>query len=211
MEGSTRGLNVALLEGDDFAAGTSGRSTKLIHGGIRYLEQAVFSADVTKLELVIEALAERAHLLNAAPFMAHPVPIMIPLYKWWELPYMYAGAKAYDIFAWSRRAVPASTLILKVSINHARPTDLLQRWHTRALRKAPSMATHDPSCALHSIYAGGRGAWRVFGTFALQVASRNAASRSPHHLYWLLAPRCRRFPLCPCSGRGHVPLPDAQP
>ncbi|KAA0156530.1 hypothetical protein FNF27_05763 [Cafeteria roenbergensis] len=113
MEGATRGLNVALLDGDDFAAGTSGRSTKLIHGGIRYLEQAVFSADVTKLELVIEALAERAHLLNAAPFMAHPVPIMIPLYKWWELPYMYAGAKAYDIFAWGRRAVPASTLILK--------------------------------------------------------------------------------------------------
>lgn len=64
----------------------------------------------------MEALAERAHLLNAAPYMAHPMPIMIPMYKWWELPYMYAGAKAYDIIAGSRRAVPASTIIFKVSL-----------------------------------------------------------------------------------------------
>jgi glycerol-3-phosphate dehydrogenase len=95
-------------------AGTSGRSTKLIHGGIRYLEQAIKSLDISKYELVEEALAERAHLLNAAPYMAHPVPVMIPLYKWWEVPYMYAGAKMYDLIAGSRRAVPASHIIWRV-------------------------------------------------------------------------------------------------
>lgn len=126
LEGATRGLKVAVVDGDDFAAGTSGRSTKLIHGGIRYLEQAVFSLDYSKLQLVVEALHERAHLLNAAPYMAHPVPIMIPLYKWWELPYMYAGAKAYDIFAWGKRAVPASQLILKVRDAAARCRSVCQ-------------------------------------------------------------------------------------
>jgi glycerol-3-phosphate dehydrogenase len=110
-EASTRGLKVALVERDDFAAGTSGRSTKLIHGGIRYLESAVKNLDPGMYHLVSEALAERAHLLHAAPYMARPLATLIPLYTWWEIPYMYIGAKVYDLIAGSRRAVPEAYYI----------------------------------------------------------------------------------------------------
>jgi len=107
-EAATRGLKVALVERNDFASGTSGRSTKLIHGGIRYLEAAFKNLDREMLSLVTEALEERAHLLNAAPYMAHPMPTLIPIYSWWEMPYMWVGAKLYDFIAGSRRAVPAA-------------------------------------------------------------------------------------------------------
>lgn len=113
LEAATRGLKVAMVDANDFAAGTSGRSTKLIHGGIRYLEQAFWKLDYTKFKLVLEALAERAHLMNAAPYMAHPMPILIPVYRWWELPYLYAGAVVYDLIARTHKSVPASTLIFK--------------------------------------------------------------------------------------------------
>lgn len=107
-EASTRGLKVALVERDDFSSGTSGRSTKLIHGGIRYLEAAFMKLDRSMYDLVQEALAERAHLLHAAPYMAHPLATLIPVYTWWELPYMWAGAKVYDLIAGARRAVPSA-------------------------------------------------------------------------------------------------------
>lgn len=81
-EAATRGLKVAMVERDDFAAGTSGRSTKLIHGGIRYLESAFKNLDIEMYHLVKEALAERGHLLHAAPYMAHPLATLIPLYTW---------------------------------------------------------------------------------------------------------------------------------
>jgi glycerol-3-phosphate dehydrogenase len=110
-EASTRGLKVALVEADDFSAGTSGRSTKLIHGGIRYLEAAFKNLDKSQYDLVVEALEERAHLLNAAPYMAHPLPTLIPIYTWWEVPYVWLGTKVYDLLAGSRRFVPASHYI----------------------------------------------------------------------------------------------------
>jgi len=52
--------------------------------------------------------AQRAHMLNAAPFMCAPLPIIIPIYRWWEVPYMWAGAKAYDLVAGWASAVPGS-------------------------------------------------------------------------------------------------------
>jgi glycerol-3-phosphate dehydrogenase len=107
-EAATRGLKVALVEREDFSSGTSGRSTKLIHGGIRYLEAAFTRLDKGSFDMVSEALSERAHLLNAAPYMAHPLATLIPVYTWWELPYLWAGAKLYDLIAGSRRAVPSS-------------------------------------------------------------------------------------------------------
>ena len=110
-EAATRGLRVALVERDDFASGTSGRSTKLIHGGIRYLESAFKNLDVSMLALVKEALEERAHLLNAAPYMAHALATLIPIYTWWEIPYMWAGTKVYDLVAGAHRFVPASYYI----------------------------------------------------------------------------------------------------
>lgn len=108
LDAQVRGLKTAMVEADDFSAGTSGRSTKLIHGGIRYLETAFWKLDYGSFTLVQEALEERAHMLNAAPYMNSALPIMIPIYKWWEVPYFWAGAKAYDLVASRQKSVPSS-------------------------------------------------------------------------------------------------------
>ena len=99
LDAATRGLRVALVEGEDFSSGTSSRSTKLVHGGVRYLEKAVFQLDPGQLKLVFEALRERRTLLRNAPHLAWPVPIATPCYKVWEVPYYWAGMKAYDLVA----------------------------------------------------------------------------------------------------------------
>ncbi len=94
-----RGLRTALVEREDFASGTSSRSTKLVHGGVRYLEKAVFNLDYGQLKLVYEALHERRNLLENAPHLAHTLPILMPCYKWWEVPFYWSGLKFYDLVA----------------------------------------------------------------------------------------------------------------
>jgi glycerol-3-phosphate dehydrogenase len=90
LDAVTRGLNVALVEARDFAAGTSSRSSKLVHGGLRYLEQRDFG-------LVREALRERALLLNVlAPHLVTPVPFLLPLTEHWQRAYIGAGLALYD-------------------------------------------------------------------------------------------------------------------
>lgn len=121
LDATTRGLKVALVERDDFAAGTSGRSTKLIHGGVRYLENAFFNLDIGQYNLVKEALSERAHMLNACPYNARALPIMIPLEKWWQVPYFWAGTKVYDFLAGSKLTVPPSSFIGKHQARYAFP------------------------------------------------------------------------------------------
>src|SRR5690606_25584523 len=78
---------------------TSSRSTKLVHGGVRYLEQAVKHADRSQFSLVREALRERAVLLKNAPHLAHPLPLLTPIYGALELPYYFTGLKLYDMLA----------------------------------------------------------------------------------------------------------------
>ena len=70
------------MEKDDFASGTSSRSTKLIHGGVRYLQKAIMGLDYEQYRLVREALHERANLLEIAPHLSHPLPIMLPIYTY---------------------------------------------------------------------------------------------------------------------------------
>ena len=91
LDAATRGLRVALVDARDFAAGTSSRSSKLIHGGLRYLEQFEFS-------LVREALRERSLLLNTiCPHLVRPVSFLMPLEnRFWERPYIGAGLILYD-------------------------------------------------------------------------------------------------------------------
>ncbi|XP_055316527.1 glycerol-3-phosphate dehydrogenase, mitochondrial isoform X2 [Sitodiplosis mosellana] len=102
LDSITRGLKTALIEGDDFASGTSSRSTKLIHGGVRYLQKAILGADIEQYRMVKEALHERASMLHSAPHLTHPIPIMLPVYKWWQLPYYWVGIKCYDFVAGDR-------------------------------------------------------------------------------------------------------------
>lgn len=99
VDAITRGLKVAVVERDDFSAGTSSKSTKLVHGGVRYLEKAVLNLDYPQLELVIEALRERRTFLNIAPHLSSSLPILLPLQQWWQAPYMWMGTKAYDLLA----------------------------------------------------------------------------------------------------------------
>jgi glycerol-3-phosphate dehydrogenase len=87
------GLKTALVELDDFSSGTSSRSTKLIHGGVRYLQKAIFNFDKDQYHMVQEALHERGNLLDIAPHLSYPLPIMLPVYKWWQIPYYWAGIK----------------------------------------------------------------------------------------------------------------------
>ncbi|MBL1078165.1 glycerol-3-phosphate dehydrogenase [Nocardia sp. 2] len=100
LDAASRGLSVALVEARDFAAGTSSRSSKLIHGGLRYLEQLDFA-------LVREALKERGLLLNKlAPHLVHPVSFLFPLqHKVWERAYIGAGVALYDTLG-GARSVP---------------------------------------------------------------------------------------------------------
>lgn len=102
LDAATRGLKVALVERDDFSAGTSSKSTKLVHGGVRYLEKAVWNLDYGQLQLVIEALSERKTFLEIAPHLSSQLPIMLPLQHWWQVPYFWAGTKAYDVLAGSQ-------------------------------------------------------------------------------------------------------------
>ncbi|PMD27073.1 DAO-domain-containing protein [Hyaloscypha hepaticicola] len=101
LDAATRGLKVAVVERDDFASGTSSKSTKLVHGGVRYLEKAVWELDYNQYALVKEALRERKYFLDTAPHLSSWLPIMLPLDKWWKAPYYWAGTKAYDFLAGS--------------------------------------------------------------------------------------------------------------
>lgn len=101
VDAATRGLSVAMVERDDFGAGTSSKSTKLVHGGVRYLQKAVFELDYEQYKMVREALHERKTFLKIAPYLSDHLPIMLPVYKYWQIPYYWAGTKMYDILAGS--------------------------------------------------------------------------------------------------------------
>ncbi|MGR6924024.1 glycerol-3-phosphate dehydrogenase/oxidase [[Actinomadura] parvosata] len=121
LDAVTRGLDVALVEARDFASGTSSRSSKLIHGGLRYLEQLNF-------ELVREALQERALLLQRiAPHLVRPVPFLFPMTHYgWERPYVGAGVALYDTLGFATgltRGVPGHRHLSR----------------SRALRLAPAL------------------------------------------------------------------------
>lgn len=92
VEAASRGYKTILLEQHDFAKGTSSRSTKLVHGGVRYLQQG-------NISLVLEALRERGLLAQNAPHLVHHLAFVVPNYDWWEGPFYGIGLKVYDMLA----------------------------------------------------------------------------------------------------------------
>ena len=92
VEAAARGYDPLLLEMHDFAKATSSRSTKLVHGGVRYLQQG-------NISLVLEALDERGILQQNAPHLVRSLSFVVPNYKWWEGPYYGIGMKVYDLLA----------------------------------------------------------------------------------------------------------------
>ena len=103
VDAAARGHRVALLERDDFAKGTSSRSTKLVHGGVRYLRQG-------NISLVLEALRERGRLAHNAPHLVHDLAFVIPSYSWWEGPFYGIGMKVYDQLAGKLGLAPSRML-----------------------------------------------------------------------------------------------------
>jgi len=101
LDAASRGLKVALVEKNDFSEGTTSRSTKLLHGGVRYLEMAVKHLDKSQYRLVRDALKERGILLRLAPHLSNTLPLVTPLYRWMEVPYILSGLKLYDFLAGS--------------------------------------------------------------------------------------------------------------
>lgn len=110
LDAAHRGLKTALVERGDFASGTSSKSTKLLHGGVRYLEKAVYNLDFKQYLLVKDALKERSLIFQNAPHLAKPLELIIPLYRFWEIPYYLAGIKFYDRVAASS-TLPKSSFI----------------------------------------------------------------------------------------------------
>jgi glycerol-3-phosphate dehydrogenase len=92
VDAVSRGYSVVLLEQHDFGKGTSSRSTKLVHGGVRYLQQG-------NVSLVMEALKERGRLLRNAPHLVRDLQFVVPNYEWWEAPFYGIGMKVYDLLA----------------------------------------------------------------------------------------------------------------
>lgn len=92
VDAASRGYDVALVEQSDFGKGTSSRSTKLVHGGVRYLQQG-------NISLVMEALRERGVLRYNAPHLVHDLAFVVPNYDWWEAPFYGVGMKVYDMLA----------------------------------------------------------------------------------------------------------------
>jgi glycerol-3-phosphate dehydrogenase len=103
VDAASRGYKTILLEKHDFAKGTSSRSTKLVHGGVRYLQQG-------NIKLVLEALKERGLLLKNAPHLVKNQSFVIPNYKWWESPFYGIGLKLYDWMAGSMGFGPSKFL-----------------------------------------------------------------------------------------------------
>jgi glycerol-3-phosphate dehydrogenase len=92
VDAATRGFDVLLVEREDFGKATSSRSTKLVHGGVRYLEQG-------NVSLVMDALKERGLLRQNAPHLVHDLAFVVPNYSWWEAPFYGIGMKVYDLLA----------------------------------------------------------------------------------------------------------------
>jgi glycerol-3-phosphate dehydrogenase len=92
VDAASRGYSVCLFEQSDFGKGTSSRSTKLVHGGVRYLQQG-------NISLVMEALKERGILRRNAPHLVHDLAFIVPNYLWWEAPFYGIGMKVYDLLA----------------------------------------------------------------------------------------------------------------
>lgn len=99
FDATLRGYKVALIDSGDFASQTSSKSTKLLHGGVRYLEKAFKELDLSQFSLVKSGLEERSIVMKIAPHLSRPLPILIPVYSWFQAGYYLAGIKVYDMLA----------------------------------------------------------------------------------------------------------------
>jgi glycerol-3-phosphate dehydrogenase len=110
LDAQLRGLKTVLIEAGDLASATSSSSTKLIHGGVRYLEQAILDCDLGQYHVVKRALRERKLMLDNAPFLAHSLELLIPCFSRREIFYFRSGMKLYDWISGSSMLFPSRYL-----------------------------------------------------------------------------------------------------
>lgn len=114
LDAQLRGLATALVDAADFGSATSSASTKLVHGGVRYLQEAVTHADVKQFHVVKHALRERARMLRNAPHLAHPLEFIVPCFTAFELAYYGIGMKTYEWIA-SHASLGRSRILSKTA------------------------------------------------------------------------------------------------
>jgi glycerol-3-phosphate dehydrogenase len=155
LDAQLRGFSTVLLDAGDFVSCTSMASTKLVHGGVRYLRQAIAEFDRGQYALVRRALHERIHLLRRAPFLAHPLELLVPCFSLPELAYYTVGMKVYDWIAG-----PSSLF----------PSRMLSR--AEALRRMPSLRSGKLAGCVS--YADGQFDDARFGIALAQTFSQQA-------------------------------------
>ncbi|WP_031530096.1 glycerol-3-phosphate dehydrogenase/oxidase [Dyadobacter crusticola] len=132
LDAVLRGYKVALIDKKDFASETSSRSTKLIHGGVRYLEQAFKKLDFAQLKQVRHGLEERHIVLKNAPHLARPLALMTPVSSWFEGLYFKIGLQLYDAFA-TNDTLPKSKWLSKKEVLAKIPTLDPRKLHSGVL------------------------------------------------------------------------------
>ncbi|MEI7587621.1 FAD-dependent oxidoreductase, partial [Runella sp.] len=132
LDAALRGFKVALIEKNDFASETSSKSTKLIHGGVRYLEQAFKNLDFAQLKQVKHGLEERQIVLQNAPHLARPLPLLTPVFSWFEGLYFTIGLRMYDFFA-KGDSLPKSRWLSKKETMLRMPTLNAKKLHSAVL------------------------------------------------------------------------------
>ena len=116
LDAQLRGLKTILLDAGDFASAASSASTKLVHGGVRYLEQAIKSFNLEEYRMVKNALRERLYMLANAPHLAHQAQFLVPVYSWARAAYYLVGMKLYDAVAAESNLFPSRFLSHEVTL-----------------------------------------------------------------------------------------------
>src|SRR5215510_11964497 len=110
LDAQLRGIQTVLIEAGDFAGATSSAATKIIHGGVRYLEEAIRGADLQEYHVLVRGLHERVRMLENAPHLTRKLEFLVPSYHWIDVAYLDVGLKIYDWLAGPGRISPSKFL-----------------------------------------------------------------------------------------------------
>ncbi len=116
LDAQLRGIRTVLVEAGDFAGATSSAATKIIHGGVRYLEEAIKGADLQEYHVLVRALHERVRMLENAPHLTRVLEFLVPSYRWVDVAYLDIGLKIYDWLAGPGRISPSKFLSLEETL-----------------------------------------------------------------------------------------------
>jgi glycerol-3-phosphate dehydrogenase len=118
LDAQLRGIQTVLLEAGDFAGATSSAATKIIHGGVRYLEEAIKGADLQEYHVLVRALHERIRMMENAPHLTRRLEFLVPSYHWLDVAYLDIGLKIYDWLAGPGRISPSKFLSRDETLEH---------------------------------------------------------------------------------------------